>query len=289
MLSDLLTARPVGLVLLLCAISCGDNLSVPVAPEAYESPTLEPLECVPNLDGRIDSRELQAAIGIPVSYLLSPAGTERSVDLVGAVDVAGHRVWDWSAANGADQLARIQASDVVGRWYANWFPSTAFVTPFDGGGQIEAIYEHDDAGFWLLGMASSEPDPREGRTLFVYSEPVALFRFPIEVGASWTSVGEIRDGLLRDLPYAGRDTYEVEVVRSGLLALPDLSFTQALQVQTRLTVEPAVGFTTTQRQTSFLFECFGEIARATSRTDEPDDDFTTAIEVRRLSLLGASR
>ena len=286
---DLFITRPLGLVLLLCTVSCSDNLSIPVAPEAYQSPSLQPLECIPNLDGRIDAPELQAAIGIPVSYLLSPVGTERSVDLVGAVDVDGHRVWDWSAGDTSDQLARIHASDVTGRWYASEFPSTAFVTPFDGSGRIEAIYEHDDEGLWLLGLASSEADPPEGTTLFVYSEPVALYRFPIEVGATWTSVGEIRDGLLRDLPYAGRDTYEVEVVRSGLLALPDLSFTQALQVRTRVTVEPAVGYTTTQRQTSFLFECFGEVARATSRTDEPDEDFTTAIEVRRLSLLGASR
>jgi hypothetical protein len=38
------------------------------------------------------------------------------------------------------------------------------------------------------------------------------------------------------------------------------------------------------RQTSWFFECFGEVARAKSRTDEPNEDFTVAAEVRRLSL-----
>ena len=279
----------IGIACALMVVACGDNLSMPVTPEAYHSVDQQPLECVPNLDGRIDSGELQEAIGVPVSYLLSPANTERVVDLVGSIGADGRRVWDWSTGAEVDQLARIQASSVSGRWYDPYFPSTAFVTPFDGGGAIEGVYEHDDDGLWLLGLASSEVSPAEGATLLVYSDPVALYRFPIEVGASWTSVGEVRNGTLRDLPYAGRDTYVVEVVRSGLLGLPDLTFTQALQVQTHVTVEPAVGFTTTQRQTSFLFECFGEVARATSEPDEPNADFTTAIEVRRLSLLGASR
>jgi hypothetical protein len=36
------------------------------------------------------------------------------------------------------------------------------------------------------------------------------------------------------------------------------------------------------RQTSFFFECFGEVARATSQPNETQDDFTTAAELRRL-------
>jgi hypothetical protein len=38
----------------------------------------------------------------------------------------------------------------------------------------------------------------------------------------------------------------------------------------------------TQRQVSFLFECFGEIGRATAQPKETNDDFTTAAEIRRL-------
>jgi hypothetical protein len=30
-----------------------------------------------------------------------------------------------------------------------------------------------------------------------------------------------------------------------------------------------------------MFECFGEIARATSQPNETNDDFTTAAELRR--------
>jgi hypothetical protein len=36
--------------------------------------------------------------------------------------------------------------------------------------------------------------------------------------------------------------------------------------------------------TSFLFECFGEVAHAESRIDEPNADFTTAATLRRFAL-----
>jgi hypothetical protein len=41
---------------------------------------------------------------------------------------------------------------------------------------------------------------------------------------------------------------------------------------------------TTQRQVGFLFECLGEVTRATSKLNEPDENFTTASELRRLGL-----
>jgi hypothetical protein len=69
------------------------------------------------------------------------------------------------------------------------------------------------------------------------------------------------------------------------MILPHLTFTDAYRVRTKVTVEPAVGgVTVTRRQVSFLFECFGEVARATSRDDEALEDFTQAAEVRRFSL-----
>ncbi len=94
----------------------------------------------------------------------------------------------------------------------------------------------------------------------------------------------MQNGTLRGLPYAGRDTYEVSIDAAGQLILPDLTFTQALRSRTHLTVEPAVGPNVSTRQTSWLFECFGEVARATSLDNEPNDDFTTTSELRRLGL-----
>lgn len=262
---------------------CAENQTHPMR-EPYRPGDPTPLGCLPDLDGRIESEEIAGVPGIPVSYVVSPAGVERPVDVAGRIDADGRRVWDLSLDYADDQLARLSASELEGQWFASSFPGGEIVAPSDAGATILGVYRQDDSALWLMGLASAEPDPPEGRTLLVYETPVALYRFPIEPGSEHTEAAEIRDGMLRGLPYAGRDVYEVRADAAGRLELPDLIFEQAQRVRVRVTVEPAVGSPTSRRQVSWLFECFGEVARATSRADEPDEDFTTAAELRRLSL-----
>jgi hypothetical protein len=263
--------------------ACGDNQTVWVDREDYVPAENEPLACMPNLDGRIEAQELQAAFGLSIAYLVSPAGEERSVDLVGQTE-GSRRIWDWGADYASDQVARLAAQELSGKWYAAHFPGGQFVTAFDAGGTVESVYSLDGTGLHLHGLASAEEAPLEGQTLFSYTSPVMLYRFPIEVGSSHVSVGEVQDGVLRGLPYVARDTYQVDVDAAGELILPDVTFTQALRVRVRSVIEPSVGVSISQRQVSFMFECFGEVARATSRVDEAQEDFTTALELRRLGL-----
>ena len=262
---------------------CGENLSHPTRAN-YVGASPQPLTCVPNLDGQIDASELQAAVGIPVSYVVSPVGQPRAYDLAGHVDSSGKQVWDLGTDYADDQLARIQARDVAGAWFAGSFPGGEFAAPADAAGRILAVYKHTDEALFALGLASADEHPPEGKTLLVYGAPVALYRFPLAVGKSWTSVGTVRNGLVQDLPYAGQDSYQVSVDASGELVLHDLTFSQVLRVRTTLTTTPAVGAVQVQRQVSFFFECFGEVARATSAPNEPNPDFTNAAELRRLSL-----
>jgi hypothetical protein len=279
------TSTPVALLSLLAAlVACGENLTPASDRQLYDGGGEEPLPCVPNLDGRIDADELQAALGVPANYLVSPKGEERAVDVVGSVDGAGKRVWDWSANAPSDQLAVLTAGGLSGKWYQASFPGGQFVTALDAAGALEAVYVHDDQALWLLGYASRVEAPPEGKTLVVYQQPVALYRFPLQVGAQWVSAGTVQNATVYGLPYAGRDTYEVSVDAAGTLHLPDVTFGQALRTRTTITQEPAVGASVQRRQVSFLFECFGEVARAQSRDDEPAADFTTAVEVRRLGL-----
>ena len=272
---------------LLCAAllgGCGENLTNPPDLSVYEPAEAEPLTCVPNLDGKIEASELREALGVPVTLRVSPAGQTRGVDLAGGLDSAGDRVWDWSAEDLTDQTARIEASAVSDWWFAASFPDGQFVTPIDAGGRNVGVYKRDDEAFYLLGLASAEPDPPEGRTLFVYQEPIALYRFPLEVGKTWISAGTVRDAVFRGLPYAGRDLYEVTVEAEGELRLPEITFDRTLQIRTKVTVEPAVGQAVVTQQVGYLFECFGEVARATSQNNEADPFFETAAEVRRLGL-----
>jgi hypothetical protein len=269
--------------LLLALAACGDNETPPPQRSAYATVEPAPLPCVPNLDGKIEARELAPRLGVPATYLVSPAGKERTVDLVGA-ERDGKRAWALGVDYADDQVAPIAAQELDGKWYASEFADLtgAFVTPIDPGGTTEGVYTHDDESLALHGVASATDGPN--KTLLKYEAAIELYRFPLAVGVTYTATGEVKNGTFRGLPYAGRDTYEVKVDAAGEVQLPDLIVTQALRVKTKITIAPAAGQVTTQRQTSFLFECLGEVARATSKLEEPDEDFTTASELRRLGL-----
>jgi hypothetical protein len=267
------------LAVLAIATGCDGNQTPPAGPDAGGVT----FNCLPNLDGRIDADELPVSLELPVDYFVSPDGTQ--VDLAGATDEGGRRVWDFAAESAADQRITVQAEPLAGRWYAADFPGGQFVVPALAPGDADGIYARDDAGLWLFGLASPEPDPPGGRTLLVYDDPVALLTFPLAPGDAWTDRGTITGGTLNGLPYNGTDTYQVEVDALGRMELPLVSFSQAHRVRTRVEVAPAAGgVTTSRRQVSFFFECFGEVARAVSRPDEPNRDFQTAAELRRFAL-----
>ncbi len=91
--------------------------------------------------------------------------------------------------------------------------------------------------------------------------------------------------MLRGLPYAGQDEYDGTDVATGEMVLPDFQFQQVHRIKFTVTLTPAAGGNPiVQRQDSFLFECFGEIGRATSAIGETNDDFTTASELRRRGM-----
>jgi len=260
------------------AAACGDGTVTP-RPEHKAGLPARPA-CEPNLDGRVEPAELTPAFGITVGYLVTSGG----IDVAGSVDAAGHRVWDWREEKEPAPVAKFSAVPVEGHWFASKFPADAFVVPLDPGGSVDAVYRHDTEALWLLGTASAQEHPSEGTTLMVYGSPVALYRFPVEPGRTWTSTGTATNGQLYGMPFASTDTYEAHVDGAGRLEVPDLTFSQAMRVRLKTTVAPAFGTPLVTRQVSFLFECFGEVARATSLLGETRDDFTTAKEIRRIGL-----
>lgn len=266
------------------AAGCGPNRTHPMHTSWGDGGTPPPLGCIPNLDGQIEMSELMPAFGTPVNVLVNPVGETRTVDLVGQDAGDGTRIWDFGADYATDRVTQPVASQLGVWWFASSFPADAFVVPYDPGATVQGVYRIDANGFYLLGLASSEMDPAEGRTLLVYTTPIVIMQLPLVPGASWLSVGEITGGTLRGLPYAGMDTYASSVVASGQIVLPSLTFTQAMRVSTAVTVSPAAGAPLVRRQSSFVFECFGEVARATSQDGETNDDFTTAAELRRFGI-----
>jgi hypothetical protein len=108
------------------------------------------------------------------------------VDVAGKVDATGKRVWNMGVDLADDQEIHIAAGAMQGKWYASSFPTAEFATPFDAAATLDAIYTQDDQALWLLGLASAQESPPEGKTLLVYAQPVATLRFPLTVGSSWT-------------------------------------------------------------------------------------------------------
>ena len=274
------------LVLVALASACNSNETPPPLHGNYDGGVGTPLPCVPNLDGKIESRELVPQVGIPATYLVNPPGKDRPVDLLGKTNAQGKLTFNFGANLADDLAAKIAAQHIDGKWYASSFATVPnpVVVALDVGGRTEGVYTQDDVGFFLHGIASVAPDAPEGKTLLVYTAPIMLYRFPLTAGAAWTSIGDVKNATLRGLPYAGRDTYDVKVDGAGELTLPDYVLTQVLRVRTNVTIAPSAGQVTTQRQVGFLFECLGEVARATSKLNETEENFTTASELRRLGL-----
>ncbi len=263
-----------------CLAGCGENLTHPPDRPTYDGGA-GPLQCVPNLDGKIEATELKAALNVPVSYLVSPPGEARMVDIKGQSDGEGHRLWDFSQDFKSDAKVTISASTLGGKWYQASFPNGQWTAPVDAGGAVEGVYSADDQAIYLHGVASTDANDA-AKTLLVYDTPIALYRFPLEVGAHWVSTGAVQNGMAAGLPYAGMDTYDITDDASGEMSLHDYTFTQVHRLRTTVTLSPAAGATQVTRQVSFVFECFGEVVRATSQNGETNDDFTTAAEVRRL-------
>jgi hypothetical protein len=285
------SARPVSaravsayvFIALAVVAGCGPNRTHPMRMPWDADAAVPPLGCVPDLDGRIEARELTPSIGTPVSFLVAPLGESRDIDLVGADLGGGERRWDFGADYATDRVASVVALDPALQWYAAEFPGAEVAVPTDPSGAIDALYRLDDAGFYLLGLASHVMDPPEGRTLLPYATPILLFQLPLVPGAEWISTAEA-SGTLRGLPYAGRDTYESRVPALGELILPDVTFTEAMRVATRVTVSPSAGAPVVRRQSTFVFECFGQVTSVTAADGDDVEDFTVAAEMRRFGL-----
>jgi hypothetical protein len=89
---------------------------------------------------------------------------------------------------------------------------------------------------------------------------------------------------IHGLPFNGSDEVSDAVVGEGLLAVPNVQFSPVLRVSFGAVRSPSSGPATSRRTSLFMFECFGDVARAESKPDEPSADFTKAASFRRFAL-----
>ena len=255
-------------VALMVLAACTTN----VTPQPEPAPTLPP--CVPNRDGTITADELPIALGATVTYY---AGANRTIAQTGAS-------WKLDEELADADVIELGPRALGPQWYAAQFPSGQFVV--DAGSGLDGIYHQDAQALWLDGTASHDEAPPAGKTLVVYAPPVAVLRFPVAKGQSFTTTSVLTSATIAGLPFNGTDELTVEVAESGTLAVPYVEFSPVLRVRTHAVRKAsAVGVAAVSRRTTiFLFECFGEVTRAESKQDETNPDFTTAAYLRRFAL-----
>jgi hypothetical protein len=252
-------------LLLTALTACGTNMTPQPALDASLP------ACVPNRDGVITEDELPIALGATVDYYAS-AG-ERDVSL-------GGTTWDLSQENASDTHVAIGPTALKDQWYASQFSSGQFVVP---SGDLDGVYHQDAQALWLDGVAS----PTEGaqKTLIRYAQPLPVLRFPLQRGDAYTATTALVDSTVAGLPFAGTDKLDVAIAAEGTLLVPYVELSPVLKVQTLATRAPSTGTpVVTKRTTLFMFECFGEIARAESGTNEQAPEFTKAAYLRRFAL-----
>jgi len=257
------------LLIAMLIAGCQGNQTPPGMPADAELP------CLPNLDGVLSADELPVVLDRETSYLVD---SDIAVELAGTQGATGT---EWHFDSAAAARIRVAPHAIAGTDLVGIFPGSAFSVPGDDGSL--GVYSVDDEALWLHGFATvgAAADPADSS--LVYAAPVALLRFPLGPGDAFTSVGEL-DTNLAGTPVVRTDTYEVSVVDEGQVLLPAAAIGPALRVSTRVTTSPLGGQAVVTQQTSFYFECFGEITRAQGRIGESQRDFDVASTLRRLDL-----
>ncbi|HEY0250783.1 MAG TPA: hypothetical protein VGC41_04620 [Kofleriaceae bacterium] len=256
------------LISLVGLAACGVNQT----PQPDPTPQLP--SCTPNRDGQITADELPIALGATVSYY---ARANAMVNLT----ASPANIFDLSAESADDQVVAIGPVALGAQWYAASFPTGQFVV--DAGSGLDGIYHQDDRALWLDGTGS-QTDGTD-KTLIRYADPVAILRFPLTDGLTYATTATLADATVAGLPFNGTDQVDVDVTGGDRLDVPYVQFSPVLRVRTHVTRTPTTGTPVVgKRTTIFMFECFGEVARAESNANEAAADFTSAAYVRRFAL-----
>jgi len=274
------------LVVIVGLLGCG-----PLPLEIGEQPVFGHLPpCVSNNDGVISAAEFPLAIGVPARFLIADGPLSIQPQLIEgepSADLGGRR-WDFSNLSfNNEHHTELQAESWGGQWFANEFSSATLIAPLSADDRILGPLRVEGNEVILLGSVSREENPMEGKTLLIYQEPVALYRFPIEEGQQYEVSSQAHNGVLQGIPTALEDTYFFEISARGTLVLPQVVLENTLRVTVRLHRTLLTG---SVQQVNYLFihECLGEVARISSAPSYDlipmDAVFSTAQEFRRLSL-----
>ena len=247
------------LALLACLAGCGDGTPDNALPTAGR---LVAPSCTANNDGVIDTTELVFSPGLTVPYAVQ-AGTGLNVT---GDPAAGTAEWRFDQLNFGG-LVEVPTLDPQDTWYADAAPEADFGLTLDLGtagtprpGHL--LLQTGEDAVSIVGVASVAQDD----VLLLYDTPVPFLRFPLALGAHWGATTGVQanskwTGIPQDVLDGLNDTYAFEVVGRGRMVMDGMSLDNVLEVSMSLSRPLASGGVFSARETFFLHECLGVVAR----------------------------
>jgi hypothetical protein len=264
-----------------------DTSDADMTPDTPDVLDTDPALCVADNDGVITAAELPVGFGVAPSFMANAAGTTVAVDPHGAIGADGLHDWDFTSGP-QDVTASLFVDHPDGYWFADHYPGATFVSPLSPQDPtILAVYQASGDAVRLMGIASDEEDPAQGKTLLVYDAPVSLMSFPLAVGNTYSSTSKFGDAVLMGVHNAGEETYAVTVDARGTLRLPGFTLENTLRLRIEVTQRFVISTgpdPIPSIQYLYLHECVGEVARIISPRGVSDPGFTVAAEYRRLGF-----
>ena len=255
-------------------------------PDVEQAPALPVELCIGNNDGAITAAEMPTVMGAVVTYSVNQQTASPEVNVAGTTIDGGH-LWDFREAPGSQPVA-MTVLDPADFWFSEHFPGADYATPASLWDEdVLGIFSDGDNAALMLGLASVQGPEDPGHTLLVYDEPVAVYRFPLNVGATWQQTATFSNALLQGVKNAGKEDYKFVVDGRGTVLLPQFTLENTLRVR----LESTQTFVVSQgspdiRRVHYFYvhECLGEVARIVSMPGTSVLDFTVASEFRRLGF-----
>lgn len=232
--------------------------------------------CSGNHDGIVSRDEVPLRAGLRATFRIAEDATVSTA----GTSSGGVRTWDYTGSypGDADVLVELQAPGA--NWWAAEFPTATHAARLAQSSTNVGVFQITDDALLLLGVASPEPGTFT-QTLLTYEPPVTVLAFPLENGDTFSTTSTV-SGQAVGVAVFYTETYSSVVDAAGMLRTP-FGNIDALRVRTEMTRTSGLATLTSQRQFTFVGECFGIAAVITSGAFETEVEFTNASEIRRLA------
>ena len=249
--------------------------------------------CMANKDGVITHDEVPLGPGLKATF---DVATGEMIDTGGAKNADGTYAWDFSGKLASDQSVIVQTLAPTGTYWAKDFPKATYASKLSQEDTLLGVFDYGTAALSLLGDVSPTKTGGTSDTELTYDTPIPILKFPFKKDDTWTTTsnagGTYQGTTILSTYY--NEKYETKVDKVGTVKTPFATF-QALRVATLLTQDvTGPGFIhtyTLTRTYAWVTECYGTIAKATSKSASqtvtapaaPIEDFTDSAELMRLS------